>query len=89
MSTDDGRPADSLHDDDREPAEETGQDAGQEVTRPRRRHRRATGGTAPAGADEPVGGSVLPRSPDESGTGWGDEPDGNDERLRRDVPPHW
>nr|WP_195969340.1 hypothetical protein [Cellulomonas hominis] len=34
---------------------------------------------------------VIPsRSADDSDTGWGDErADSNDDRLRRDVPPHW
>lgn len=63
----------------------------------RRRHRRATGGVpAPAGetpsrpdAAEPL----LPtRGADDEDTGWGETPGGaggNDERLLRDVPPHW
>jgi len=29
------------------------------------------------------------RSADDSDVGWGDGPDRNDERLRRDKPPHW
>lgn len=34
---------------------------------------------------------VIPgRSADDSDTGWGDErSDSNDDRLLRDVPPHW
>jgi hypothetical protein len=33
---------------------------------------------------------VIPeRSADDSDLGWGDGPDSNDDRLRRDVPPHW
>jgi hypothetical protein len=36
-------------------------------------------------ADEPV----LPRSSDESDRGWGDPDTDDDERLRREVPPHW
>lgn len=53
---------------------------------PRRRGRRATGG-APAADPDPV----LPRrSPDDTDEGWGEQPGGNDdERLLRDVPPHW
>ncbi|WP_223148446.1 hypothetical protein, partial [Actinotalea sp. JY-7885] len=54
----------------------------------RRRHRRATGGTAAPGTEAPDS-SVLPRSPDASDAGWGDAPESNDDRLRRDVPPHW
>ena len=43
------------------------------------------GDQAPAGADR-----VLPRSPDESDVGWGGRPeDDDDERFRREVPPHW
>lgn len=47
---------------------------------PRRRaaRRRATGG-------EPV----LPPSPDDSDVGWGDHPRDDDERFRRELPPHW
>ena len=32
---------------------------------------------------------IPDRSADDSDTGWGDGSDSNDERLRRDVPPHW
>ena len=32
---------------------------------------------------------VLPRSPDESDSGWGEPDSDDDERLRREVPPHW
>lgn len=33
---------------------------------------------------------ALPlRSLDDSDVGWGHEPDANDDRLRRDRPPHW
>ncbi|MBD8059549.1 hypothetical protein IC607_11285 [Cellulomonas sp. JH27-2] len=33
---------------------------------------------------------ALPiRSADDSDLGWGESTDGNDERLRRDKPPHW
>ncbi len=32
---------------------------------------------------------IPERSPDDSDVGWNDGPDSNDERLRRDVPPHW
>ncbi len=33
---------------------------------------------------------LLPsRSADDSDTGWGEGPDSNDDRLLRDVPPHW
>lgn len=31
----------------------------------------------------------LGRSADDSGTGWGDGTDSNDDRLARDRPPHW
>ncbi len=43
------------------------------------RRRRATD-------DAPV---IPERSADDSDLGWGDGPDSNDDRLRRDVPPHW
>ena len=42
------------------------------------------GDQAPAGADR-----VLPRSPDESDVGWGGRAEDDDERFRREVPPHW
>jgi hypothetical protein len=32
---------------------------------------------------------IPDRSSDDSDVGWGDGDDSNDERLRRDVPPHW
>lgn len=33
---------------------------------------------------------LLPRSSDESDVGWGGRPDeDDDERMRREVPPHW
>jgi hypothetical protein len=32
---------------------------------------------------------IPERSRDDSDAGWNDGPDSNDERLRRDVPPHW
>ena len=36
------------------------------------------------------GAPLIPeRSRDDSDAGWNDGPDSNDERLRRDVPPHW
>lgn len=56
---------------------------------PRRRgHRRAVGGTAPPGA----GGvpTALGRSRDDTDEGWGDRPaPDDDDRLLREVPPHW
>jgi hypothetical protein len=51
----------------------------------------AEGGAARAGA----GGRPEPeppvafRSKDDSDVGWGREADSNDDRLRRDKPPHW
>lgn len=57
---------------------------------PRRKHRRATGGVPAAPTSPPVAdGPVLPGSPDDEDTGWGEASSGNDERLLRDVPPHW
>lgn len=32
---------------------------------------------------------IPDRSADDSDVGWNDGSDSNDERLRRDVPPHW
>lgn len=32
---------------------------------------------------------IPDRSADDSDVGWNDAGDSNDERLRRDVPPHW
>ncbi|GIG24610.1 hypothetical protein [Cellulomonas denverensis] len=56
----------------------------QQPPRPRR-HRRVV---RVGGEDA---GPVTPRrSADDSDTGWGDRPaDSNDDRLIRDVPPHW
>ena len=43
-------------------------------------------GDQPPASDDPV----LPRSPDESDVGWGGRAeDDDDERFRREVPPHW
>lgn len=54
--------------------------------RPRRRHRRAVGGTVPPAPEDEAG----PRSPDDLDVGWGERPDGpDDERFLREVPPHW
>ncbi|NLE70843.1 MAG: hypothetical protein GX609_01935 [Actinomycetales bacterium] len=59
---------------------------GRGARRPRRAVRPATHEPARDPAAEPV----LPRSPDESDVGWGERPDSDDdERLRREVPPHW
>ena len=42
------------------------------------------------GQVEPVPEPALPfRSADDSDVGWGESTGGNDERLRRDKPPHW
>jgi hypothetical protein len=40
--------------------------------------------------DQVAAEPVLPRSPDDSDVGWGGRADGDDdERLLREVPPHW
>lgn len=47
---------------------------------------------APAPAARPVDDTPLipGRSADDSDAGWGDDrSDSNDDRLLRDVPPHW
>ncbi|MFI2753309.1 hypothetical protein ACGIF2_07725 [Cellulomonas sp. P22] len=41
---------------------------------------------AVVGDDSPL---VPGRSADDSDTGWGERTDSNDDRLLRDVPPHW
>ena len=60
---------------------------------PRRRGRRRAvhPGTGAAARQGPEGGDapVLPRSPDESDVGWGEPVPDDEERLRREVPPHW
>lgn len=45
----------------------------------------------PAGGPRDRSGDALlaVRSADDSDVGWGDGSDANDERLRRDKPPHW
>lgn len=45
--------------------------------------------TAAAARRRRTGDPVLPRSPDESDVGWGEQDGDDDERLRREVPPHW
>lgn len=74
-----------------EPEGGAGAAAGARAEEPqrRRRHRRAIGGVPASPAPPAVEGPVLPRSPDDEDTGWGEPPSGNDERLLRDVPPHW
>lgn len=46
----------------------------------------STDGHRAAGLDGPA---VPFRSRDDSDVGWGDATDSNDDRLRRDRPPHW
>lgn len=57
-----------------------------------RTHRRAVGGTVPVGTGHGgvPGPDALGRSRDDTDEGWGERatPD-DDERLRREVPPHW
>ncbi|MBC7292420.1 MAG: hypothetical protein H5T83_13940 [Actinotalea sp.] len=66
------------------PATAGGPDAGPAR---RRRHRRAVGGTAPTEAAVP---DALGRSRDDTDEGWGERPGGDDdERILREVPPHW
>lgn len=59
----------------------TSDDQGPAQGRPPTRPRRRPADDAP----------LLPtRSADDSDTGWGDHDDGsNDDRLTREVPPHW
>lgn len=57
---------------------------------PRRRgYRRAVGGTVPP-AQGPPDRAARGSSRDETDEGWGDRPaPDDDDRLLRDVPPHW
>ena len=51
---------------------------------------RMTSAPRPQPRPRPDGVPLIPeRSRDDSDAGWNDGPDSNDERLRRDVPPHW
>ena len=54
-----------------------------------KRRRRATGGTVSPSV--PVVPDAPARSPDDQDTGWGERvsDDDADDRLRREVPPHW
>jgi hypothetical protein len=54
--------------------------------------------TAGRGPDQPAGAKVPlqdsrpvleAQSPEDTDLGWGDQPEPDDERLRRDRPPHW
>lgn len=64
---------------------------------PRRRSRRATGGTVPTvptvlgGAEAPPEPATPgePRAPDDTDVGWGQAQGDDDERFLREVPPHW
>ena len=38
---------------------------------------------------QPTDAALPGRSLDDTDLGWGDAPDVNDDRLRRDKPPHW
>ncbi|WP_141898729.1 hypothetical protein [Paramicrobacterium agarici] len=49
--------------------------------------RRATLPAAPGTDPEPERGRPRPQS--DSDETWGDDPSGNDRRLRADKPPHW
>ncbi|MCL2516175.1 MAG: hypothetical protein FWD85_12590 [Microbacteriaceae bacterium] len=57
-------------------------DAGERM--PRRRHRRVTTDAAPGSDPEPAM-PVRRDAPEEAS----ERSDSNDERLKRDVPPHW
>ncbi|WP_444662982.1 hypothetical protein ACT17Q_13370 [Cellulomonas sp. CW35] len=47
-------------------------------------------GPRSGGAGDRSGDALLAlRSADDSDVGWGEGADANDERLRRDKPPHW
>lgn len=46
-------------------------------------------GSSGSGSGAPGTSDVLGGSADDSDTGWGETPGGDDERLRREVPPHW
>jgi hypothetical protein len=47
--------------------------------------RGTTTGDAAAGREP----AIPVRSADDSDVGWGESSDANDDRLRRDKPPHW
>jgi hypothetical protein len=49
--------------------------------RPRRHRRAVRAGTEQPASDE--------KAWDEDDRAWGDAPEDREERLRRDVPPHW
>jgi hypothetical protein len=55
----------------------------------RRRHRRVRL-SAPEGTDpEPQQGVDPVRADEDEDRAWGDRDDSNDDRLKRDVPPHY
>ncbi|WP_448059241.1 hypothetical protein [Cellulomonas hominis] len=57
---------------------------------PNRGIRAPADGPAPRAAPVLDDAPLLPsRSADDSDTGWGEGPDSSDDRLLRDVPPHW
>lgn len=68
-------------------AEATADTAGDaDEPRPRRKRRRAVGGTVPPAAEP----EASPRSSDDLDIAWGDQPSSSDdERFLREVPPHW
>lgn len=50
---------------------------------------RPVGAAGSTPAATPVEKAVPFRAADDSDVGWGDADDANDDRLRRDKPPHW
>jgi hypothetical protein len=58
-----------------------------------RRHRRATRPGAAGSDAEPLqqAGKSDPaeRAAEDTDAAWGDRTDSNDDRLKRDIPPHW
>ncbi|HEY2557034.1 MAG TPA: hypothetical protein VGI08_08000 [Diaminobutyricibacter sp.] len=49
----------------------------------------AVPGTDPTPQAVPEGADVPVRAGEDTDRAWGDSSDANDERLKRDVPPHW
>lgn len=64
--------------------------AGERRERAHRRVKRPGAvGADPAPLSERPGDEPPVRAAEDTDAAWGDRPRGNDERLKRDVPPHW
>lgn len=72
-----------------EPADETAQPRIQRIPGTNRRVRYAVGPLEPPTPEAADAAQPPERSADSTNHAWQDRDDSNDERLKRDKPPHW